>query len=148
MIGIPGSGKSTFVQKNLANSVKCSADDYFMIDGVYKFDPKKLGEAHDQCFKNAVKAMLAGKDVVIDNTNLRIEHIQKYIDAAVNLSCLTELHLNFIICEPELALSRNTHGVPERMYARFDEEFYHMSTDHQKLIVPTHVFWLAHFYGG
>jgi tRNA uridine 5-carbamoylmethylation protein Kti12 len=53
MRGIPGSGKSSFnrVLKELCDQNGCSlvihsTDEYFMVDGKYMFDQKKLGHYH------------------------------------------------------------------------------------------------------
>ena len=48
--GIPGSGKSTLAKK--IASVACEVDDFFVDpDGVYRFDPSLLKEAHSACQK-------------------------------------------------------------------------------------------------
>ena len=76
--GIPASGKSTFT-KNIIQTVcnvglsaiKCSTDDFFMVDGKYRFDPTKLRKHHilnQQKFKTALE-----QDtylVICDNTNI------------------------------------------------------------------------------
>ena len=38
--GIPGSGKSTFAKEISYGFPFLSADDFFMIEGKYQFDPK------------------------------------------------------------------------------------------------------------
>ena len=48
MRGIPGSGKSTTAKKIAGETGKIhSTDNYFMVDGEYRFDPKKLKENHE-----------------------------------------------------------------------------------------------------
>lgn len=88
--GIPGSGKSTFANKILTVAEKsgettyhCEADDYFMVDGEYKFDRAKLGAAHSTCFNNIIGAMKKGIDcVVVSNTFTTIREIKPYVEAA------------------------------------------------------------------
>ena len=82
--GIPGSGKSTYC-KNL-DGIVCSADDWFMRSGVYKFDFRELGKAHGECLKKFMEAIMEGKDVVVDSTNTGVEEIIPYyaIAAAYN----------------------------------------------------------------
>jgi pantothenate kinase-related protein Tda10 len=54
MRGVPGSGKSylasllreSYMKKGYSCSIY-STDNFFMKDGVYSFDPSKLGEYHD-----------------------------------------------------------------------------------------------------
>jgi predicted kinase len=82
MRGPSGFGKSTKA-KELAdkyNAVVCSADDYFMKDGSYNFDITKLGEAHGRCFKKFEIAIKNGDNVIIDNTNLKPQDVEKYLD--------------------------------------------------------------------
>ena len=56
MRGISGSGKSTKAREIMAKenscgnaAIICSADDFFMASGKYKFDASKLGQAHAWC---------------------------------------------------------------------------------------------------
>lgn len=82
--GLPGSGKST-VAKIIQPKDKliCTADDYFMQDGIYKFDPRKLGQAHSACQSKARNAMSIGFDnIVIANTNTTEKEMQVYFDMA------------------------------------------------------------------
>lgn len=96
--GVSGSGKSTYA-KGLANDsayatnghvLIVSADDHFMKDGQYSFDPSKLSEAHGECFRRFLFALdRAGRDgpggsdtVVVDNTNTTSEEIAPYMLAA------------------------------------------------------------------
>ena len=45
MRGLPGSGKSTKAKKIAGDvGVIFSTDDFFMVDGQYKFDPKMIEE--------------------------------------------------------------------------------------------------------
>jgi adenylate kinase family enzyme len=51
MRGIPGSGKSTTAKKLAGETGKIhSTDNYFMVDGEYKFDPSKIREYHEANF--------------------------------------------------------------------------------------------------
>lgn len=89
--GASGSGKSTFanyikrVCEEEKKKVKCfEADDYFVKDGEYKFNPSKLPAAHKQCFDNAKKA-LEDKEtdvVIVSNTFVKEWEIKPYIDLA------------------------------------------------------------------
>lgn len=48
--GAPGSGKSTFAKNQFPNHKVFATDDFFMVDGVYKYDKTKIGENHQKCF--------------------------------------------------------------------------------------------------
>lgn len=84
--GVSGSGKST-LSKSLAekySAVICSADDFHMVDGEYKFDYRKLAQAHEECYQKFCEAVFAGDNVIIDNTNTTEAQYQKYLDWAKN----------------------------------------------------------------
>ena len=73
--GLPGSGKTTIaknIKKIYPDTVICSADYYFVSDGLYKKDKEKLNDAHTKCQQEANYAMIKNANViVIDNTNIR-----------------------------------------------------------------------------
>lgn len=57
-----------------------SADDHFVTDGNYKFDPSQLILAHRQCQGSVRNALYSGKTVMVTNTHCRVEHIKTYAD--------------------------------------------------------------------
>jgi predicted kinase len=58
----------------------CSTDDFFMVDGKYKFDQSKLHANHQKCQAKAENAMILGHEVVIvDNTNCKQWEADPYI---------------------------------------------------------------------
>ena len=58
MRGLPGSGKSTKAKKIAGQiGVVFSTDDFFMVNGQYKYDPKMIGEYHQKNQKRTVQAM-------------------------------------------------------------------------------------------
>jgi tRNA uridine 5-carbamoylmethylation protein Kti12 len=116
MRGIPGSGKSTlarFLKGSDSSGVIHSTDDYFMVDGEYRFDPSKLGENHKKNFEAFCNDIEAGNPlVIVDNTNTQKWEYAAYLNMA-------EMHGYQVgICSMphpsvEVAVARNTHGVPE-----------------------------------
>src|SRR5882762_3319014 len=89
--GLPGSFKSTYIKTNIAQPPKslfiCSADDFFRQGGVYTFDRNKLGEAHRACMKMFVHLVTVDwgfhdMDIVVDNTNTRIDEMLPYVRVA------------------------------------------------------------------
>jgi predicted kinase len=81
MQGVPGSGKST-VAKALAQATGAiihSTDDYFMVKGVYRFDPAKLTEYHHKNQEAARQSLENGQSVIIDNTNIRVWQARPYV---------------------------------------------------------------------
>jgi len=83
--GISGTGKSALARKmEKKYGVKAlSTDDFFMEDGEYNFNPKKLGEAHSWNFDRAKKAIAEGKPVIIDNTNAQAWEMKPYVEEAL-----------------------------------------------------------------
>ena len=133
MRGIPGSGKST-VANRLAHQVIIpsaihSTDKYFMVDGVYKFDPTKLREYHQknlEAFKKSLDELPSlpfyEAVVICDNTNIKKSQYQPYVDAAKAAGyCVA-----FVVMpmpEAEIAAARNKHGVPLEVIKRMIEQW-------------------------
>lgn len=116
--GLPGSGKTTLA-KQYANSgyVHCEADQYFELDGVYRFDGKKLQDAHADCLRRAINGLTKGCSVVVANTFTRMWEMKPYILAA------KRFNVPIRIIEAT-GTWPNVHGVPEdaieRMRARWE----------------------------
>jgi len=132
MRGVPGSGKSTLAKqlaKQAANTKIYSTDDLFMIDGVYRFNPSKLGKFHKENQSRAEAAMSKGVElVIIDNTNTTLWEMTPYIKSAkkfgYEIECVipqTEWAFDAEVC-----FEKNSHGVPldaiKRMIERFQEQ--------------------------
>ena len=123
--GVSGAGKSTWIQNQpwADRADVHSADHYFEKDGVYRFDPKKLSEAHGECLRGFIHGVRPGwraKEMglslddspiqVVDNTNTTNEEIAPYYSVAKAYGykvTLVTLRVNL-----ELAAKRNSHGVP------------------------------------
>lgn len=117
-----GSGKSTYAKKlkdENPNLVVCSADNYFIKDGVYTFNPSGLGAAHQQCEFEAQVGMAKGLETIVDNTNTQWKSIEIYI----RLAAIYGYSVKFIIFDvPKekipVLVARNAHGVPEKAVQR------------------------------
>jgi predicted kinase len=70
--GLPGSGKSTFCELFYTPEVY-SADDYFMVNGSYRFNPRELSNAHKACRDKVEKALSEGKELVLVNNTFTQE---------------------------------------------------------------------------
>jgi 2',3'-cyclic-nucleotide 3'-phosphodiesterase len=120
----PGSGKSFLcnqIQQKYGpeNCVVCSADNYFIgVDGVYRFDFNKLGDAHAMCRSTFVKAAEKNIPIIItDNTNIKYSDFRDYIV----WGAIAGYEINLI--EPNTpwrnnakeCAKRNQHGVSEEM---------------------------------
>lgn len=111
MRGVPGSGKSTLAKT--FNGAICSADDFFVgDDGVYRFDPRDISSAHAECFSSFVNALkMECETVIVDNTNIELWEMSPYIALAKHFEF--DVRIIRADCDPEIAASRNVHGVPK-----------------------------------
>ena len=83
--GKSGTGKSSLAAyiQGLSPSVRiCCADDFFMVDGEYKFDAAKLGQAHKSCWEKFEKALADGCDCLISNTSTLAAERKRYLKRA------------------------------------------------------------------
>lgn len=128
--GLPGSGKSYLAEvlRKLSGAEMdvCSADDYFMVDGEYKFDPSKLPEAHMQCQSNCFARFSIDDIAFVANTFTMRWEMSQYL-LFVETFGLDLLVLNLFdagLSDEELA-ARNTHGVSVEAISRMRERFEH-----------------------
>lgn len=112
MQGASGSGKSTMAEtiramlKALGHDVRiCSTDDQFKVDGVYKFDPTKIGAYHAINQKICRQALEFGESVIVDNTNTQAWEAKPYVVMAQELG----VPIFFVPCHGRF---NNVHGVP------------------------------------
>ena len=123
--GLPGSGKSTLATMiDFYHSVVDpeavaihEADQYFVKDGVYFFNPLEIPNAHRMCYNNTSDSMVAGRPVVIvSNTSSRKWEFKKYIDLARKYKYkvqVIDVHGEF----------ENIHGVPEETLKKMEERW-------------------------
>lgn len=84
--GLPGSGKSTLAKS--LGGIHIEADQFFMIDGEYKFDASKLKEAHNNCLTRVKSYMYiySSKDtserLIVSNTFTQEWEMKPYFDLA------------------------------------------------------------------
>jgi predicted kinase len=111
MRGLPGCGKSTLAKTFIPATI-CSADDHYIKNGKYVFDPAELGNAHAACLKKFTEAVIRGDDVVIcDNTNLSPVDAAPYMALAQAYGYETKLIT--VNIDEVTSATRNVHGVPE-----------------------------------
>ena len=133
MRGLPGSGKSTRA-KGIAGrlagwglnvSIR-STDDQFMVEGEYRFDPKRLKQAHERNRDLVSLDMNRGVDVIIlDNTNMQKWEFQDYVHMAEACKYPVRFVTVGDFTEEAAALyaERNTHGVPYDTILKMAQRF-------------------------
>ena len=110
---LPGSGKSSYAESIRGNNPVCSADDFFTVNGVYTFDPSKLGEAHADCQQRTRAGLMAGMNVVVANTFTCRWEMEPYLSMAENHNARVVIVDCFDGGMDDATLaSTNVHGVP------------------------------------
>lgn len=117
--GCSGTGKSTWVRENGVSygAVEVFSADHFFEDedGVYNFNPTKLGEAHAECLRRfTVAAMTSNNDkvLIVDNTNTTAVEVAPY--ASLALAYGHALKIVTLVTDHKIAHERNAHGVPKK----------------------------------
>ena len=100
--GITGSGKTTLAKAEYPQHAHFEADMFFIKDGEYKFDIKKLGSAHKWCQAQVKDSLDAGMDVVVANTFTRKWEMKPYLEMGHSVKV--------VVAKGEFP---NTHGVPQ-----------------------------------
>ena len=116
--GLPGSGKSTLAQRLASEHGfhHLEADQHFVVDGVYRFDPARVADAHAIVARDALAALQAGRSVVVAITHVRLWEMAAVIGAArlANRSfCVVEFTGTW----------RNVHDVPAEAMRRMRERW-------------------------
>lgn len=125
LCGIPGAGKSSIangIKSTLGNCVIASADQYWYAlgGGDYKFHAPYLSDAHLFCEKKVMLAVEEDRHVVVDNTNLRLEDIEKWVNFAPQSY---DIRLALIKCPVDKAMIYGLHNVPADKYPRLQGMF-------------------------
>lgn len=116
--GLPGSGKTTLALQCAAKGyVHCEADQYFTDRlGFYNFNAEKISEAHLECQKKCLRALVEGKSVVVSNTFTTLREMEVYRMMADALG----VPLRVIETTGQYG---NVHDVPEATIERMKERW-------------------------
>ena len=106
--GLPGSGKSTLATSMVARHgfLHLEADQHFIVNGVYRFDPARLADAHALVARDTLAALQAGGRVVVANTHVRLWEMA----AVVGATRLAGAAICFVECRGAWP---NAHGLGE-----------------------------------
>lgn len=115
--GIPGSGKSTLARTYVEKGFKhFESDQYFMVNGEYRFDPSMLSYAHSNCLQKTIDALVMGHSVVVSNTFTRLWEMQAYLDFAEQ----NDIAVKVIRCGGKF---KNVHFVPDEVVGKMADRF-------------------------
>lgn len=120
--GLPGSGKSIFA-KTLGGT-HFETDNFFMVDGEYKFDGSKIKEAHNWCQNSVNSAMIlnntAGlnETIVVSNTFTQEWEMKPYFEMAETYG-----YRVFSIIVENRHGGVNRHNVPEEVLNSMKNRF-------------------------
>ena len=119
--GLAGSGKTTLAktilysyghwEEDVHNYMVC-ADDFFEVDGEYRFDASRLGEAHDWCSSQVYRNMVKGRsELVVHNTFSQRGEMEVYFEFAKEFG-----YSVFVIeCQNDFG---SVHDVPDEVRER------------------------------
>lgn len=116
--GCPGSGKST-IAKEVAEEfgfAHFENDMFFMKNGKYCFDDKKVKDAANWCYHNIEKALFDGKNAVVANVFVTNSSVNRYRDLAAQ--CGAE----FIVFRSNASFG-DVHSVPRPVYNSMKAHF-------------------------
>jgi ABC-type glutathione transport system ATPase component len=122
--GLSGSGKSTLGRILAGSSYLHEADNYFVGgDGVYRFDPSKLAEAHKKCLYDAT--INSNHDVFVCNTFTQRWEMEPYLAHARSKGMeVRVIAVSTNLTDEQLA-ARNVHGVTADVIAAQRSRFEH-----------------------
>lgn len=131
MRGVSGSGKDTWIKKNINSARICSADEYFTMNNPrheYEFDVAKLPRAHSYCMSNFLKALYDHvSTIVVNNTNIRCWEWENYALTALLYGYGYDVVVVELVCDTVDQIRhcqrRNVHQVPAASIAAKACEF-------------------------
>lgn len=119
--GIPGSGKSTLALQMYRSGMIddfFEADDYFVTDEGYIFNPQELQKAHQKCQKDVRESLQLGLTVAVSNTSVQEWEVKTYEDIAKECNAVVVS----LIVENRHG-NKSIHSVPDDKIERMKQKF-------------------------
>jgi hypothetical protein len=118
--GVPGSGKTAVAEKMTSSRGEMiAADDFFIENGTYNFDPSKLGRAHAWCKHRTEEEMKDGKATIcIHNTFTQPWEMVEYYALAAKHG-----YMVFSIVVENRHGGESEHGVPQNAINKMKNRF-------------------------
>lgn len=115
--GLPGSGKSTVAHSLVGfDFFHYETDQFWMVDGEYKFDMSRIKEAHQWCQDEVRKCLTNGFSPIVSNTFTTQKEMMPYFQMAKVFG----IKPNVILCQSNFG---NIHNVPTDALVRMAERF-------------------------
>jgi len=124
--GLPGSGKSTKAKSSGPDYVE--ADMFFMRNGRYLYDNKKIKDAHIWCQSIARFNLQQGKDIAVSNTFIALHEIDIYLKIAKAYNAKVQI----IECSGNF---QNTHNIPQFKLDSMKDRWEELPINLQKLCI-------------
>lgn len=136
MMGLPGSGKSTWAKSLPGNNQIVSSDSYFTdADGNYNWTIQEAHKGHEDCLRKFIDTIIIRArglmskpiaelyidNLIVDNTNVRIFDSAPYIRIAQAYGF--DVEVKYIDTDIDVAKSRNVHKVPDVAYESMNRNF-------------------------
>ena len=119
--GLPGSGKTTYAQRQFPDAIHHAADDFF--EELGRFDGALIKKAHGQCQDRTRASLQAGRTVVVHNTFTQFWEMKTYFEMAQRMGIpLQVIHVESGLSN-EQVVSRNVHNVPLEAITRMRERW-------------------------
>lgn len=121
MCGLPGSGKSTYIKKELPKNIEIINQDSIRVElGIMKDDEHKaIGNSEQEkevtriCLEKIDKAIKERKDFAIDNTNVKAGRVQNYYDKLKKAGA--NIQIIIIDTPKEICKERRKEYIPEKV---------------------------------
>ncbi len=135
LIGLPGSGKSTYIKKYFNQNLRVHSSDAIRAELSGDENNQNINQLVFETLHNRVKEDLRnGISCVYDATNISYKRRKAFLDELKNIDCWKVCH---VICTPyEVCLTQNEQRervvpeeVIERMYKNFDIPYYYEGWD-------------------
>jgi len=115
--GLPGSGKSTVAHYLVGfDFFHYETDQFWIIDGEYKFDMSRIKEAHQWCQDEVRKCLTNGFSPIVSNTFTTQKEMMPYFQMAKEFGIRPQV----ILCQGQFG---NIHNVPTDALVRMVERF-------------------------
>lgn len=110
---VPGAGSSTLANI-LAEGNVFEADQHFMKNGVYQFNPAELASAHNSCKIRLISAMQNGiTPLCVSNTTTTEKELEPYLEYAKAYG-----YTAFVLVVENRHNGVNEHNVPEEVLVK------------------------------